>query len=524
MRLSNREAELFEAFSRLSETPQADERLLSCDVLSKAPAYGQVLHRYMRQLPPCRFTVLNALSSALRYTIVNFAHLLFMLFVRLAAPSLRKFPLPTPAPGKQLFCIDTFALLPVIAQENSVQDRYLPGLEKAAVDCGHTVLRLYRLYGSRSPLTVLRALRMLVRKQNACTDIHLLAPTDWLRLIAHIFLYPPALFRLTKKLRNAAPGTPEAYIREALLHSAGNCILAGEARRLAGYRLGLALAHLENASITSWYENQTTDKALHRGLHLAARACGKKIPTTGAQLLIWPPTLLNNHPDDREAALGLTPDRILVNGLYFLPKNSTQHYAVGPSLRYPHLFHSRPGGKRTQQEHETAAPLRLLVLLSYHPEEIQRALEAAESLAATPLGANAVLACKFHPATNPADYMGLLPQSAELVSGSLMPALENVDAVIGSGSGALAEAAALGFPVLCVAPPPGTDAPSLNYMPDFGEGVLWKSVSAPQDVAPALEQLMQQASAPSYAAVVRKFRDQLFTEPTPERIREAFRL
>jgi hypothetical protein len=326
------------------------------------------------------------------------------------------------------------------------------------------------------------------------------------------------LYRLIRSLSGFAPGSPEAAIREALLDTAGQCALLGESRRLAGFRLGLLLSSLPAARaprVLAWYENQTVDKCLLRGLRQAEARSGCRLPVTGAQLFIWPDTLLNNHPDDGEAALGLAPDKVLVNGPFFLPEASSQNYALGPSLRYAHLFETDPDeppvtdpGPRDRRT--------LLALLSYHPEETRRVLELAPPLARSGLD----IVYRFHPATDPGDYAALLPEAPRLSSAPLSLALKAAGAVLGAGSGALAEAVALGLPVLAVAHPrPGL---GLDYLPDFGKGELWESVSVPEDLEPALERLLAFARSSERPQRVRDFRGLLFTEPTPERIRQAF--
>jgi hypothetical protein len=411
--------------------------------------------------------------------------------------------------------VDTFALLPDLAGNGRFHEGYLPGLAAALRQHGHLPVHLYRLYGSRSPRVLWKALKVLATAGPGLTEAHLLNGKDWLRLIRHCFAYPPALRRLIRSLDAVDPAAPEAWIRGALIRTAGQNVLSGEARRLAGLRLGTALGTLPGgnppARVISWYENQTVDKALHRGLTQAERSTGRHIPTLGAQLFIWPDTLLNNHPDDGEAALGLAPDRILVNGPFFLPENSRQTYALGPSLRYGHLFGPLRSGN-------PAGNLPLLVLLSYHPEEAERVLQLVLPLARKEQG----LLYKFHPATRVADFASSLPPSPSLISGALAPALSRAGAVIGAGSGSLAEAVVLGLPVLTVEDPSGVDGLSLTYLPPLGRGQLWESVRRTGDIESALRRLRAFRQNPAYTASVAAFRDLLFTAPTPEAIREAF--
>lgn len=530
MRPGGKAGELFAAYSRITARAFMNDKLLACPTLAKTPHSGDVLRRYVLGQRRGKTGPGRCLLLVLRYCAANFLHFVFLL---LAALFIRLLRWPRPEalrPGPKApdrpapLVIDTFAVLPRLAAEKTYRELYLPGLEQAARARGRETVTLFRLYGSRNPLILWRAFRVLAGRGGGLTEVHLFRPGDWARLFWHLFAYPFALARLIRSLAAFAPDTPELFIREALVATAGQCALIGEARRIAAYRLGLLLAARPAApgpGLLAWYENQTVDKCLLRGLDQAARQSGRRVPVIGAQLFIWPDTLLNNHPDDGEAALGLAPDKVLVNGPHFLPDDSplAGRYAVGPSLRYGHLF-AREAAPEQDSPVATPAPGQgpLLALLSYHPEETRRVLELLLPLAE----AGQDIVYRFHPAVRPDDYAALLPHRPRLSEGPLDAALHSAGAVIGAGSGALAEAVAQGLPVLAVtAAVPGLD---LNYLPEYGRGLLWASVSRAGELAPVLDALRANAAGPDREAHVRAFRDLLFTEPTPERICRAFEL
>ena len=563
MRPEKKPGELFAAFSRITARAFGNDRLLSCPALSKAPNYGDVLRRFLTAAPLTPLSWKERLHIVIFYCLANGGHLLFLLLSRLYL-ALLGWKRPTCLHWESLrrnesslFIIDTFALLPGIADKQRFQEGYLPGLWEAAQESGRTPVRLYRLYGSRHPKTLWAAMRVLAQNGDGITEAHLLTWQDWLALCRHVVAYPFALAGLIRSLQGHSPDTPEAYIRDALLRTAGQNILTGEARRLAGLRLGLLLAEAPLTQpapgevgemrqtpdagtgigqpagplLVSWYENQTVDKALQRGLSQAEAHTLRHVPSIGAQLFIWPDTLLNNHPDDGEATLGLTPERILVNGPYFLPEGSVQNYSVGPSMRYGHLFVPLPAARTGEDatrplpfpQAEGAAPRQqqpLLALLSYHPDETRRVLDLLLPLAKK----GYPVQYKFHPATRPGDYAASLPENPVLITGALVHALARAGAVIGAGSGSLAEAAALGVPVLDVQDPSDISGLDLQYLPPLGKGRLWEAVRVQEDIEAALERLLAFKNTPEHAALALAFRDQLFTEPTPEAVREAFGL
>ncbi|WP_027188106.1 hypothetical protein [Desulfovibrio cuneatus] len=518
--------ELFQAYSRINGTAFRNPHLVCCPTLSKAPNYGNVVRRFVEGsvLPPMNATAWTRLW--LRYAATNLGHLLFLLaakvWVGLLGWAMPKALLKKHGAQRLLLVIDTFALLPQIAREKRYQEMYLTGVWEAAHAAGYTPVRLFRLYGSRSPRVLWQALAVLSQSGAGLTEVHLLRLRDFAALVWHLCVYPFALCGLIRSLRNSPPGTPEQAIHDALIASAGQCVLVGEAYRLAAFRLGGLLARVGKNQATapkvlSWYENQTLNKAFLYGLR-SAQQHGPRTIVIGAQLFTWPAALLNNHADDTEAALGLAPDVVAVTGPEFLPEGSCQHYVVGPALRYRHLFMplavpAKEGAARATAETDDEKPL--LALLSYHPEETRRVLELVRPLAASP----GKVAYKFHPATKAADYAGLLPPAPSLVTTPLAEALAGASGVIGAGSGALAEAVSLGCPVLA-ARTPGEDADmGLNYLPNFGEGKLWATVETPEAVAPALAELRTFQHSHEYAAAKAAFTALLFTEPTPQSIK-----
>ncbi|MDR0827819.1 MAG: hypothetical protein LBN33_08110 [Desulfovibrio sp.] len=567
MRPLGRPGDLFTAFSRITGRAFKDARLVSCPGLSKAPDQGEVLHRFLSDAPPWKPSFAELSRIAGRYVLANCGHFLFMLGTALFLRLLR-FPLTpgaweripsamktAPPPKGSLrvgadekkgrparILLDTFAVSPGIVKEGRYRELYLQGLEEEASACGHRVLTLFRLYGNRDPRLLWKTLKILRGKEGVLFEAGLLRSGDWGRLVLHILLYPFALAALIRSLRQVPENSPQRYIRESLLRGAGQCVLIGEARRLAARALSLDLASApaDPARIISWYENQTLNKCFQRGL-ADAEALGAPRPfLVGAQLFIWPDNLLNNHPDDAEAALGLAPDLVLVNGPHFLPQSSTQNYAVGPALRYAHLFSKGetkrvPGGVPEEVEQgivgggaaagntygKSPQKRPALVLLSYHPAEIERVLRLLLPLAESD-PENFVY--RFHPATRPNDYAALLPKRARLSEGGLAQALDTAGAVIGAGSGSLAEAAAQGLPVLAVEDASGIPGMGLNYLPEYGRGKLWAGVKDVREMKESLQLLHAARLDPQRPEMVRRFRDLLFCEPDRERIREAFGL
>ena len=520
--------ELFEAFSRINSFAYGDTRLLANHVLSKAPHCHDILERFARGEAPGEFSFWRVVRQVIFCWAANLAVYALLIAERIAQwrAGLRALP-RIRSLGAPLAVVDIFTLVNRVNSEGKFKDYYLPGLYEALEERGHNYFILARLYGGRDP-RVLRKTFEIMRghERPILTEGELMQFDDWLRLLWFALSFPFAVLRITSLLGKEGA---EGHIRAALLASLDQNYLAGERRRLAGRRLAEILP--ESARIISWYENQVVDKCFYRGLwegKCLARAYA-------AQLLTWPATLLNNHADPSDAKHHAVPAFVLVNGPYYLPEplgslpsaqgkrsamgDAPRHYfpyvpgpayLAGPALRYKPVFENNlapdPDGPA-------------LFLLSYHPDETRRCLALARPLADSGMP----VAFKFHPATKVEDYQHLLPGNAALVKGGLAESLAGVSLVVGSGSGALGEAVAMGVPAINIEPKDGL---GLNYLPDYGKGELWERATTPEELITARDRLLEsvRAAGPQRAQSVRAFRELIFGEPTREKIIQAFDL
>ena len=157
------------------------------------------------------------------------------------------------------------------------------------------------------------------------------------------------------------------------------------------------------------------------------------------------------------------------------------------------------------------------MLVSYHPVATERVLALAKPLAEP----GVKLALRFHPATKWQAFGHLLPVNDTLAGGPIQSAREGSSLVVGAGSGTLAEAVCMGLPVIAVEPKDGT---GLNYLPDYGKGELWDSVSGPEEFFPARDRLLEVLAAEPVRRQERcnAFRGLMFTKPTEEMVVQAF--
>ena len=399
---------------------------------------------------------------------------------------------------KELF-VDTYVVsgsTPIFALEN-----YFPLLQPVAHRLGWKLTILPRLYGSRNPFLHRKTIASLrMAGFDILTELDLLTPSDYLYLCAHILIYPWLVVVLAHSLSRTREGL---YVRFALLSEIGHSSLSGAIR----YRLGRQLASIVSATdrLVQWHENQPFDKTLNRGL----RSVGATFPIIGAQLYIGCPEIPNLWLAKSEPRWH-SPDCILVTGSLYLDQNSNIPYKVGPALRYAGLFKRRG---------YMPNPTKVLVLMSYMDSSARYTQKLALQ---TQPAQNLVF--KFHPAAPHPSLRRLIPESSQIINGTLYDALENTKLVIGSASGALLEAIVLGISVIVTREP---GMAHFSYVPEIGRGLLWVEVSSATEMQGAINQLRESTEnrKEEILAARSEIRRQSFgVEPTAETIKAAFDL
>ena len=267
--------------------------------------------------------------------------------------------------------------------------------------------------------------------------------------------------------------------------------------------------HISKLNVTSikcisWYENQPQDKNFYKGLRLKA----KKVQIYGAQLFPWPANILNVHTDERDNNLGLIPDYILVNGIYFLKNEQKLNIKIGPSMRYSKLFHAEVSPKNEN------ALLILLPFIDYHLEIILRMIDG--------LNIDAEILIKFHPATDIKRYSQRIQKNMKIVDDDIYTLFERVRCVVGIGTGALVEATSLGIPVIDIE----IDGINHKYLPEFGRGIIWEYASNKAEIYTLMTYFnkLLDTNPDLIKSIGKKHKEMFFCEPTDTMTDEAFHL
>ena len=484
MRPKNEHLPLFDIFSEVCQRAYGSWHLVTSPELAKV-GLADLFHEYVRGVPPPQPSKLFLLSKLLRYYAGGCVNFFLLVCCKIAHALSGQ---QTVISQKQTVFIDTYFIISNFLKGDDVLDHYFPGIKRPIADAGWEHVMLPRFYGTRNLIVFYRIFRLLLKyKLPVLTEFQILNWIDYLYVFLHMLIYPWLVIGLLKSI----PRTREGFVvRFALINGLNGSNLEGAVRYFFGRRLTPVLP--EKACCLQWFENQTFERCFNRGL----REAGASMTIYGAQLFLWAPEEIHIHVDKNEPAAH-KPDIILVNGPYYKHENIDVPCRVGPSLRYARLFETL--------KIEPKSDKKTLVILSQFEAEARFTIELA--IRSEPLEK---LVFKPHPTLN---QEMLLPPESVTTEGNLYDALCETGLVIGSASGALTEAAAVGIPVIVVKK---KDAIMFAEIPDIGRGLLWEvasHVKQLQEVKAKLQNAVLYKKEERLAAVER-LRSELFTRPT----------
>ena len=494
-----RMGKLYNYFSEAGKKAYHDKFLLSNTVFAKSNLPLPALDGYLEGKEAKRVPFLFCLKKLLRYFFKSFGWLIVFLAQGLAHRfSRQKF---TPEMTKPLTLVDIFLVPEQIAQSGDLNDRFFPGLESKLKSKGVNYAYVPKFFGSDNPMLYFRMFRQVKEKsRSVLSSFQLLGLFDYLKIFMFVPSYPLRVFR---QIRQLGESQEDKLLRFLLWDTMDHTAVKNYARLLFGQCI--SKMSIPAIKCISWYENQPQDKNFYKGL----RSTPGKVKIYGAQLYLWPATLLNLHVDEREVDFGLIPDHILVNGNYYLREEGRLKFKIGPSMRYSRLFEAKVSAKD-----KTA----ILVLLPFFEYEIEKILKMVEEA-----GFSVEVFVKFHPATEKEKYIQWFEGKMQMVDDDIYTLFNRVGCVIGQSTGALVEATSLGIPVININTGRGM---SHDYLPEFGKGIIWQNASNGTEIVKwvnIFSDLLKDKSDLMHA-IAKKHKEMFFCEPTSERIDEAFEL
>ncbi len=362
-------------------------------------------------------------------------------------------------------CIDAVVSLPKAIREQRISIENHPTIEDEfqARDLD------YFLAATLHPAPAgddLKALHDVVREKGGRIAFYcgLFTLADALRLAWFFLAYPVAL--LAFLCRTPSDGRAARLLKDECVRTMGCDVIPAYLRYLNG--LGLARLRSGPLTVIGWNENRASDKLFAKGL----RAGNPEAAIVAVQTFLCPHNYIGYYVNRAERALGYEPDKIIVNGPYYLSDMQGIPMDVGTSYRYEPLLRNGFMASRGRE---------VLVLLSYD-QEASQALLAMLSGLSLPDGPG--LLVKPHPSQSAEWLAALLPPGAAVADGTVLENLTRALAAVGTETGALIEAVAAGIPAIEV---DTLRERSLEYMPDLGKDEVWFQADSAESIASALD-------------------------------------
>ncbi|MCW7472041.1 hypothetical protein CH354_16045 [Leptospira levettii] len=402
----------------------------------------------------------------------------------------------------KLVIIDTYAIVDNLVKGTKLASDYFPNLVETLKVRGLDYVIIPRFYGSNNPFSFWKVIKILKEYEGrVVTEFQLLSSLDLLKLFFYITVYPFLMLNLLRKVRLS-----EEALDSKLVYYFWSDLNGSNFFGTVRYLFGLKLAKIipPNSKVIQWYEGQPYEKCLNR----AFRYSKLEVKIYGTQFFIFPPELLNSFIDSNEFREHL-PDIILVNGTHYLDKNTEMR--VGPSMRYSRLFKTEILESKSEK---------ILILLSYFHESNIFILKLLQQLGAY---SEEIFSIKMHPSTNISEIKEFLPKNYQIVYDNIYDLFSNHGLVLGVSTGAQVEAIACGLPVIVISE---NGKSSYSYLPDFCKGVLWEDAYDLDSFESAKNKLFNvvRDKQEQRLNMIRRVRNEMFTEPTNERIVEAFEL
>jgi len=501
MKIENpRVQQLYDYLSKINQTAYQDEFLIVNDVLAKMPSCGDILSTYLKKSPIKKTTLGLILRKLFFFYLKNFLWWAIHLTKKLLhLVSGQKYSL---ADGlDQLVVVDTYFLMENMLKEKFFKDYYFPNLADTLIRKGKPFVYFPKFYPGISLRCFFKSMKIIKEsKVPILTEYQLLRLSDYFSLVLFVVFYPFKLFKLARKLGDEYE---DNLLRFTLWETSDTTVVKGYLRLLCGRRL--AGFPVKQIKCISWFENQSIDKCFYRGLR---KGVNKPI-IIGAQLALRPDTLLNFHVDEGEKKFNIIPDKILVNGDYYLSCLNSIENVVGPSMRYKKIFKTKSNPRYAKN---------ILVVMPYYEQDIIYLLDLLDGLSL-----DAPVFIKFHPATDEEKYINSLPENIEVKNSDLYHLFEDSKIVIGLSTGALVEAASLGIPVICVDNKFGL---TYNYLPNFGKGILWERAQKAFEVVDLIDKFGSSVKqdAQQMKSAGEELRRMCFCEPTEKMVLDAFEL
>jgi len=432
------------------------------------------------------------LKSILKFYAKN----IYLLFSYLIALLLYKIYFLNKKTREPKVVIDTFGLIDQVNKLGRFEENYFKGvyelLDKYKVDYV-ILLRLYKV--GKNPFKLINFFKIINQEnQNFIFEYEFFTVKDFLKLFMLILKYP---FKTLRLLQGEQTQTDRLF-NQVLIEDISMCSFDSFSR----YILGKNIAKIDMIEkVYAWSEFQVIERSFNYGI----RSTNSIIEINALQFFINNQKYFNAYIDELDFNMLSSPDKVFVNGRYYLQDRKNIRYDIGVSLRYKEIFNFNG----IQEEKN------IVLLGSYIERDTKYLLESVEDF-------NHII-FKNHPAVDISKF-GKIPKNIVLSNDNIYTLFETTKLVISTSfAGTSVEAVACGISVIVVA---SQDNLTANPLVEYGQGKIWDIAFSQDDITMVYNRLIKyrNKNPNEIQKMAQWYKENFFVEPTEENIVKVFEL
>jgi hypothetical protein len=498
---SNRQKKIIRRYSRAIDEinislGQAVE-LYTNSVLSKSPYAGDGLIALLHNNNLSEATLLRKFYYLCKYFVVSFGFVILW--------SSKKMLYTFIGPNfdsdniQDLHIVDIFVLSKDIVKSGKFNDRYLSNLVSVLNENNLNYAYLPYFYqDGYNPIKWFKLYKILKNSEHQfVSEFDLITWSDVLKMVVFLFRYPFALLGLIKshKIENDI----DKAIHCSLEHSLQKYTLKFYIRYLIGNNLA---KKIDSFKLLSYCEYQDVDRTLYKGVN----DVNSKNKIYAYQQLRKHDFFMNMQIPEQDQMIGHAPDKIIVNGKYYIPEKTNYDY-MALAIRNKEVFTTKINSNADN----------CLVLLPYLPKESIKILSIVLGSKISKYN----LYIKPHPILSPKILKQYWSNNHNIIDGDLYQYLPNTKIIITSVGGAALEMVAIGVSVIIVA---DKNEITINPLIELGVGEIWDVVYNAEELSSVYMTLIQERvrNPSKIKELAKQYKDLFFSKPTEKLILESF--
>ena len=341
------------------------------------------------------------------------------------------------------------------------------------------------------------------KKNHIITEFDYLNIADITKILIFILSFPWVTLAYKSNLKS------HTYLDELFNYDYVNSISKASFVTYVQFLFGKKLSKIistRKTKIISWNENQLIHRNFLRGIK------NKNITVYGCQYFLKYPSCRWMYLRDNDEKYNVIPDKILVCGKEFIPKDSKLNYSVGSPFRYRDV-HKEIIVKENSK--------RILILLPYEQNE---SFKIIDFLNKSNISDNYTLHYKIHPnyLDQYKNYQKKIQKNGTIIKDNFV--ISDYKLIITKSSGSIIEYIAQGCTVIVI-----YDNFPLSLNPltsSFGLGINYDYVAKPQDLFVKIKSIInkKKKNINNFYENANFFKHQYFSSITDESIARDFEI